>query len=273
MADLFSTDELTGLLIGSGVIILLGIGLYWLALRVGHRLVTKAAGRDEESEARAETLWMVSRRVVLLVIVITGILLLFQVWGFSLTPFLAMGTVLAAAVGFGAQDLVKDFIGGFFIVTEDQFHIGDTVTIAGTTGTVQDIQLRVTVLRDVEGNVHFVPNGQITVASNFTSQFAQPLIDVGISYESDVDHVLAVMKRVLDELADDPAFSSKIRADSEIMGVNKLDDSAVVIRGRMTTSAEDRWAVRREALRRIKKAFDAEGVTIAYPQVTIHRGE
>jgi small conductance mechanosensitive channel len=154
---------------------------------------------------------------------------------------------------------------------EDQFHVGDTITIAGVTGTVEDIQLRITVLRDHEGRAHFVPNGQITVTSNYTSHYAQPVIDISISYDSDVDHALVVLKEVLDSLASDPDWSSRIKGESEVFGVNKLDDSAVVVRGRLTTVAEERWSVRREALRRLKKRFDAEGITIPFPQLTIHK--
>jgi small conductance mechanosensitive channel len=179
--------------------------------------------------------------------------------------------VLAAAVGFGAQDLVKDFISGFFILMEDQFRVGDVVTIALVTGAVEDIQLRVTVLRDLEGNVHYVPNGQIVVTSNFTSQFAQPLIDVGISYDSDVDQAIAAMGDELARMASDPDWSWRIQGEGEVLGVHKLDDSAVILRGRITTAADERWNVRREALRRIKYRFDAEGITIPFPQLTIHQ--
>ncbi|MFV1960339.1 MAG: mechanosensitive ion channel family protein [Acidimicrobiia bacterium] len=260
-------------LIRTGVVLVVSVVAYWISLRAGYRLVQKVAGRGDEREARAETLWLVVRRVIQLAIVLTAILVVFAVWDFSIAPFLAVGTVLAAAVGFGAQDLVKDVIAGFFILMEDQFHVGDTITIADTTGTVEDIQLRVTVLRDVEGRVHFVPNGQITVMSNYTSYFAQPVIDIGISYDSDVDLALVVLKEVLDSLASDPEWSSRIKGEGEVFGVNKLDDSAVVVRGRITTVAEERWSVRREALRRIKKRFDAEGITIPFPQVTIHKAD
>ena len=213
------------------------------------------------------------RRLFLLTLLVTAILVIFSVWGISITPFLAMGTVVAAAVGFGAQDMVKDFIAGFFILVEDQFRVGDTVTIADVSGTVEDIQFRVTKLRDLEGNVHIVPNGQIKVASNHTSLYARPVIDVGISYDSDVDQALAVMKDELDALAADPEWSDRVRGEPEVLGVNSLDDSAVVLRARITTTAQERWPVRREALRRIKKRFDAEGITIPFPQVTIHKAD
>lgn len=260
-------------LIRTGIVIGVSVLVYWLLRRLGKRLVAKMAIRGEEEGARAETLWAVSRRLIAFAIAATAILVVFTVWGFSLTPLVAVGTVFAAAIGFGAQDLVKDMIAGFFILAEDQFHVGDTVTIAGTTGTVEDIQLRITVLRDIEGNVHFVPNGQITVTSNFTSQFAQPVIDVSIAYESDVDHAIEVLKDELDSLASDPDWSDHIRGESEVLGVNKLDESSVVLRARLTTAADLRWSVRREALRRIKKRFDAEGIRIPFPQLTIHRGD
>lgn len=260
-------------LIRSGAVLLGGLIGYWIFVRAGRRFVKRVSRKGPEHEERAKTLWLVVRRLVLVVIVIAAILSILAIWGFSLAPLLAAGTVVGAALGFGAQDLVKDMISGFFILAEDQFRVGDVVTIAGTTGTVEDIQLRVTVLRDLEGNEHFVPNGHIIVASNFTSKFAQPVIDVGISYDSDVDRALEVLAEVLAELADDPEWSQYINDRGEILGVNELGDSAVVLRARLTTKADDRWAVRREAFRRVKKAFDAEGITIPFPQVTVHRAD
>jgi small conductance mechanosensitive channel len=260
-------------LIRTGVVMLGALVVYLIGVRVGRHGVKRISQRGSESQERAETLWVMIRRLYMVIVLTTSILVIFSVWGISITPFLAVGTVVAAAIGFGAQDIVKDFLAGFFILAEDQFRIGDTVTIAGTTGTVEDIQFRITKLRDLEGNVHIVPNGQIGVASNFTNLFAQPVIDVGISYDSDVDLALSVLKDELDTLANDPDWADRIQGESEILGVNKLDDSAVVLRARLTTTAGDRWAVRREALRRIKNRFDGEGITIPFPQVTIHRAD
>lgn len=214
-----------------------------------------------------------ARRVLLVVTVFTTILLVLVIWGFSLTPFLAVGTVFAAAVGFGAQDLVRDVIAGFFILMEDQFHVGDSVGIAGTRGSVEDIQLRVTVLRDLEGNVHYVPNGQIIVTTNYTSVFAQPVIDVSVDYSTDVDMALEVMRDELNKLASDPEWTSRIKGECEILGLNKLEDSGVQLRARLTTVADERWSVRREAFRRLKNRFDAEGISIPFPQLTIHKSD
>ena len=260
-------------MIGSGVVVAVATVLYWLSTRIGRRFVNRIAARGEDSAARAETLWLVVRRVILVAIVVTAAWVIFDFWGLSLAPFIAVGTVIGVAIGFGAQNTVKDMLAGFFVLAEDQFRVGDTVAIASTTGTVQDIQFRVTVLRDLEGNVHFVPNGQIGVTTNFTSQYAQPVIDIGVSYDDDVDQALAVMKDELDKLASDPEWSDRIKGEAEILGVNELDDSAVILRGRLTTVAGERWSVRREAFRRLKIRFDAEGITIPYPHLTVYRGD
>jgi small-conductance mechanosensitive channel len=257
--------------IATAIVVAAGVFIYWLALMVGRRYVARMETKGYEDGARAMTLWTVLRRLTLLVLVATLVLFVFSIWGWSLAPLLGVGTVLAAALGFGAQDVVKDFLSGIFILAEDQFQIGDVVTIAGTSGLVEDIQLRITILRDLEGNAHYIPNGQITVASNFTSKFAQPVIDVGIAYETDVDRALDVLRDELEKLAGDPEYSALIIEPPEILGVNELGESSVVIRGRLKTDADSRWMIRREALRRVKKRFDAEGITIPFPQITINR--
>jgi moderate conductance mechanosensitive channel len=197
--------------------------------------------------------------------------MLFMTWGIAVTPFLAVGTVVAAALGFGAQNFVKDVIAGFFMLLENQFAVGDVVRVVDVTGTVQDLQLRVTVLRDFEGNIHFVPNGQITVTSNLTSKTSQPVIDMSIAYSADIDHALEVMGDELRAMAAESEWSDRMIEQPEVIGVQDLADSAVIIRARMLTTAEDRWTVKREALRRLKKRFDAEGIEIPFPQVTIHK--
>jgi len=253
--------------------VVLGVSavVYWAVIWLGRRYVTRMEDRGYEQGARAQTLWSVLRRVVLIVVLAMAILFALDSWEVSITPFLAVGTAVAAAVGFGAQNVVKDFLSGFFILLEDQFHVGDTVTIADTTGTVEDIQLRVTKLRDLEGNAHYVPNGQIVVTSNYTSQFAQPVIDVGVAYETDIDAALEIFADELTKFADDPEYVGRIIGRAELLGVNELGDSSVVLRGRLTTAADERWAIRREALRRVKNRFDAEGISIPFPQVTINR--
>ncbi|MGH8944010.1 MAG: mechanosensitive ion channel family protein, partial [Acidimicrobiia bacterium] len=180
----------------------------------------------------------------------------------NMAPFLAVSTAIAAALGFGAQNLVRDVIAGFFILAEDQYRIGDTVTIAATTGKVEDIQFRVTVLRDGEGNVHYVPNGQITVSSNLTSLYASPSIDVRVGYQADVDRAMEVMLDELASMSADPSWADMITKEPQMLGVQELVGSGVLIRARLTTVAEHRWSVQREALRRLKNRFAAEEIEI-----------
>lgn len=253
-------QETLGRWIETAFVVALGLVLYFILVKVGARFVDRIGLRGPEAASRSRTLWLMIRRVIQATLMIFVVLMVFSTWGFSLTPFLALGTVIGAAIGFGAQNVVKDVLAGFFILAEDQYQIGDTVSIGGATGTVEDIQFRVTVLRDLEGNVHYVPNGQITVASNFTRVFAQPVIDIGIAYDQEVDRAMEVMLDELTKLADDSDFGPMLRGPAEMFGVQDFGDSAVVIRGRLTTDAHQRSTVRGEALRRIKKRFDAEGI-------------
>lgn len=263
--------DLVQSLIGTGIAIAVAAILYWLSVRFGRRVLARVEQRGPETAERANTLWIMARRLILIAVIVTTALALLQIWGVGLAPFLAVGTAVAAAIGFGAQDLVKDLIAGFFILIEDQFRVGDVVNIAGATGTVQDIQLRVTVLRDLEGNVHFVPNGQIKVSTNYTSLFAQPVIDIGVAYDTDVDRALEIMQDELEGLIADPEWSEMIKGELEVFGVQELAESQITLRMRLTTTAKDRWMVRREALRRVKKRFEDEGITIPFPQLTIHQ--
>ena len=253
-------EETLGRWIETAFIVVLALVSYFVLVKVGARFVDRIGLRGPDAASRSRTLWLMIRRVIQATLVVFVILMGFTVWDLSLAPFLALGTVIGAAIGFGAQNVVKDVLAGFFILAEDQYQIGDTVSIGGATGTVEDIQFRVTVLRDLEGNVHYVPNGHITVASNFTRVFAQPVIDIGIAYDQDVDAAMEVMLDELTRLADDADLGPMLRGPAEMLGVQDFGDSAVVLRGRLTTDPHQRSTVRREALRRIKKRFDAEGI-------------
>ncbi len=265
--------ENQGKLIGSLVALAITYLAYFVVKRVSRGVLTRVAGRGPAGESRVATLERVAMRVVQVVIFLAFVVVLGGIWEINLGGVLALGAVFGAAIGFGAQDLVKDLIGGFFILAEDQFHIGDVVRIADTEGTVEDIQFRVTVLRDVEGNKHFVPNGQITVSSNFTAIFARPVLDVGIAYKADVDKALAVMKDELDDMANSEEFKGKITEAPQVLGVQDLADSAVILRAALTVLADDRWLVLREARRRIKVRFDKEGIEIPFPHMTVYQGE
>lgn len=251
--------ETSAALIATGVTVGVGILAYSWMMSAGRRYQTRVTETDPNRAARVQTLWTVLRRVVLVVVVVTVVMFVFTIWGWSMAPFIAIGTVIAAALGFGAQNVVRDFLQGVFILIEDQFHVGDTVTIANLTGRVEDIQLRITVLRDDEGRQHFVPNGQIVVTSNLTSRYAQPLIDVEIPIGTDVDRAIEVFRDEMERLAKDEVFGPRLTGEPEVLGVERLSDSTVLLRGQILTRADQRWTMRREALRRIRTRFDAEG--------------
>lgn len=237
--------------------------------RVTVRLMESEVLDDRERGQRLVTLTDVAGVVTSLIVWSVVILTIMGIWGIPLTPFVAVGATIGVAVGFGAQDVVRDVIAGFLILLENQYAIGDVVTIAGVDGTVEAIRLRTTVLRDISGNVHHVPNGQIKVASNLTSDFARYVADVPVSYDTDVDQAMAVILDEAMEMADDPKWAKKFVQEPAMLGVNELADSSVKIRLLLTVATEDRWAIKREFLRRIKIRLDAEGIEIPYTYMNV----
>jgi small conductance mechanosensitive channel len=214
-------------------------------------------------------LWVVLRTTMLVTLLVALALILLDAWGVSIGPFLAVGSVVGVAVGFGAQDFIKDVIAGFLIVAENQYGLGDVVKVADAVGKVEAIRLRTTVLRDLDGYVHHVPNGAIRVASNYTQDYGQAVIDVDIDYTADVDEAIAVLTDELTAFAQDPDWRDQIRAEPDVFGVDALGDWSVRLRAVVQVLPESRWGVRREFLRRIKKRFDAEGIEIPFPHLTV----
>ncbi len=238
-------------------------------IRIENELHGSSDPADRERGQRLVTISGVLRMVLSITLWVIVALTIMAIWGLPMAPFIAVGTTVGVAVGFGAQDLVRDVIAGFLILVEDQYALGDVVSIAGVTGSVESIQLRSTVLRDLEGNQHFVPNGQIKVASNLTSEFSRVVVDIPVSYDTDVDKAMDVVKDEAFSLAGDEEWSGRFISDPEMLGVNKLDSSAVNIRVLMTLTPDDRWLVKREFLRRIKNRLDTEGIEIPFDQVVM----
>lgn len=227
---------------------------------------------DREAAKRAETLGRVFRYMVAVVVsLIAGMLVLGEL-GVSVAPILGAAGVVGLAVGFGAQSLVKDYFTGFFLLLENQIRQGDVVQLGSHSGLVEEVTLRFVQLRDYDGNVHYVPNGHITTVINMSRGFSQAVMDIGVAYREDVDEVMAVMRRVGEEMRADEAFGPRILDALEIAGVDRWADSAVVIRCRFRTQPLEQWGVRREYLRRLKAAFDAEGIEIPYPHLTVYAG-
>jgi small conductance mechanosensitive channel len=250
----------------------------WILIGVLQRLIrefrVRLAARmdDPEARKRAETLGRVFRYIVAVVISLIAIMLVLAEVGISLAPILGAAGVVGVAVGFGAQSLVKDYFTGFFVLLENQIRQGDVVQVAGIGGFVEEITLRFVRLRDYDGNVHFIPNSLITTVTNMSRDFAQTVIDVSIAYREDIDEAVAVMRDVAGAMRADTAYGWKIMEDMEIAGVEKWADSAIVIRSRIKVRPLEQWSVRREYLWRLKKAFDARGIEIPYPHLTVYAG-
>jgi small conductance mechanosensitive channel len=229
----------------------------------------RRTGPDEI--ARVETLARVFRYAATIVIFIVAGTLVLDALGISVAPILATAGVAGVAIGFGAQSLIKDYFTGFFLLLEDQIRQGDVVEVAGKGGLVEEVTLRYVRLRDFDGHVHFVPNGEIKVVSNRTRGFAQAAIEVGVGYGVDIDQALGVMREVGAALRADAQWKSKLADDIEILGVERLDNSAVVLRCRLkVVPAIEQWNVKREFLKRLKKAYGERGIEIPFPQLTVH---
>jgi small-conductance mechanosensitive channel len=237
--------------------------------RVVLRLADSDAHEEREKAQRLKTLSGAAMVIVAVVVWSVVILTIMGVWGIPMAPFLAVGTTIGIAVGFGAQDVVRDIIAGFLILLEDQYSVGDVVTIAGVSGSVESIRLRTTVLRDLDGNVHHVPNGQIHVASNMTSAFARYVADISISYDSDIDVAMEVVTDTAIAMAEEPRWRDHVLKEPEMLGVEELGDSSVKIRLLLTVATEERWAVKREFLKRVKNALDAAGIEIPYAYLNV----
>jgi small conductance mechanosensitive channel len=185
-------------------------------------------------------------------------------------PLIAGAGVAGLAIGFGAQSLVKDVITGFFILLEDQIRVGDVVEAGGVSGLVESMNLRTTVLRDLQGRVHVIPNGEIKVVTNMTKEWSRAVVDVSVSYREDLEEVLRVVRGVCDELAADPDVAPVVLDRPEVLGVDSLGDSSVAIRVMIKTRPLEQWRVAREFRRRVKNTFAARGIEIPYPQRTVH---
>jgi moderate conductance mechanosensitive channel len=250
----------------------------WVLIGVLQRTIRSMRQRiasrldDREAAKRAETLGRVFRYLVAVVVsLIAGMLVLGEL-GVSVAPILGAAGVVGLAVGFGAQSLVKDYFTGFFLLLENQIRQGDVVKLGDHAGLVEEVTLRYVQLRDYDGNVHYVPNGHITTVVNMSRGFSQAVMDIGVAYREDVDEVMAVMRRVGEQMRADEVFGPRILDALEIAGVDQWADSAVVIRCRFRTQPLEQWGVRREYLRRLKAAFDAEGIEIPYPHLTVYAG-
>jgi small conductance mechanosensitive channel len=222
---------------------------------------------------RAHTLGNILRHAFLIIITFVAVLMILGELGIQLGPLLATAGIGALAIGFGAQSLVKDVISGFFIILENQYRIGDVIEVAGVSGLVESVSLRKTVLRDLKGKVHTIPNGEIKVVSNLSKEWSRAVLDLGISYRDDIDQVFDLLNRIGKEMESEEPYKSAILESLQILGVEKFDESQMVIRMMVKTVPLKQWDVGRELRRRIKIRFDEKGIQLPYPHRVLLWGE
>ncbi len=230
-------------------------------------------GADEEAKKRAKTLASVIQNfLVILALVIAAITIIGHL-GIEIAPLLATAGIAGVAIGFAGQSLIKDIINGFFLLMWDQIRVGDYVQISDKRGLVEMINLKMTVLRDFNGNVHYIPNGSIDVVTNMTKDFSRYLFEIGVAYREDVDEVMKIIREIDEELRKDPDFKEDILEPIEIFGLDKFADSALIIKARTMTKPLKQWRIGREFNRRLKKKFDEEDIEIPFPHRTLYIGQ
>lgn len=261
----------------------LRVGIILLVALTASRLVSALIGRAVaemsqgvaaspaalERHKRADTIGRTLTRFLSAIVWSAALLMMLRAIDVDITPILTGAGILGLAVGFGAQTLVKDIISGFFVILEDQVRVGDVAVVNGTSGTVEQINLRTLVLRDIEGTVHVFPNGSITTLANRSKDFAFAVIDIGIDYDDDIDAAIASVQTTAAAMRSEPSFSPHMLEPLEVMGVDSLGASSVGLRFRVKTAPLSQWVVARELRRRIKKAFDADGIRIPVQQVAV----
>ena len=258
------------ILVGALVVVRLAV---FITRRVEQAFQDNDPSTMNEREKQAATLGKVIRNISRILVWSVAVMMVLKELGIDIGPILAGIGIIGLAVGFGAQSLVKDFLAGMFILIENQYNVGDVIEAAGAKGQVEKITLRATTLRDLQGNVHIIPNGTIAVVTNRTRQWSRFVLDIGVAYKENVDEVMRVLKEIGDELAADAEFASMITAPLEVLGVQDFADSAVIIRVMFTTQPVKQWTVGREFRRRVKNTFDAKGIEIPFPHTTIYLGD
>lgn len=260
-----------------GLVIILALVAVVLVGQLGPRIIASTISKrpgesSEEVAKRSDTLARVFVNVAQIFILLVAVFTILSELRIDIAPILAGAGVVGIAIGFGAQSLIKDVLAGIFVILENEYRVGDVVRIADVTGLVEDINLRRTVLRDMDGIVHYVPNGEIRVASNFTKEWSRVNLDISVSYKEDLDRVMEVINRVCEELSKDPKWAPVIINAPKAVRVNKLGDSGIDIKIVGEVKPMRQWEVMGELRKRIKKTFDIEGIEIPWPHTKVYFG-
>lgn len=235
------------------------------------KMMLKAGGGTEyELEKQADTVIGVTRKAAVTLIWTVAFFMALREMDFDIRPLLAGAGVVGLAVGFGAQTLIKDVLAGLFLLIENQMRVNDVVVINGQGGLVEEINLRTTILRSEDGAVHIFPNGSITKLSNLTRDYSYYVFALSVDYKDDTDRVAAVLQEIAAQMTTEEPYSRAILAPLEVMGVDQLSESGVVVKARIKTAPMQQWRVGREMNRRIKQRFAEAGMDPPYPTRTIY---
>ena len=258
---------------GSRIAAILAVSflLVFIARRLisGLEKFTATHAHDMEARKRAATVSNVLRKLATILITAIALLAIFNTLGISILPFLATAGVAGIAIAFGAQSLVKDFFRGFFLLAENQIRQGDIVEVAGKSGLVEDLTLRYVQLRDYEGNVHYVPNGEIGVVTSSSRAFGYAVVDVAIALDQDIAPVIELMRETGAQLRANSVFGEKILEDLDIAGIETWNDRGITLRARFKVRAHEQANVKREYLMRLKHAFDEADVRQPRSTITL----
>jgi len=234
-------------------------------------VVAEDGDSEDAEKKREDTLIRIFNGALRILIIILAIMMILQEAGLEIGPLLAGAGIAGLAFGFGGQYLIRDIITGLFVILENQYRIGDVVNIDGTGGSVVDINLRKTTLRDLNGTVHHIPHGTVTKVSNLSKDWARVNLDMGVAYGTNLDKLIEVIDRTGIELSEDPEFKESIITPPRFLRVNDFADSAIVVKILGDTKPLKQWEVTGEFRKRLKKAFDSEGIEIPFPQRVIHQ--
>jgi small conductance mechanosensitive channel len=278
-ASWFFTSPFGSQLLSRVVLIALAVGVTIVVIGISRTLadlltrpILTAQGESLERGRKRRTLVPLADAILKVSVIFLAMLVVLEQLGVSTGPIIAGVGILGLAVGFGSQSLIKDVINGLFILFEDSLSVGDIVMLRGNGGQVERVTLRSVTIRDLGGNVHVIPNGSIDMVTNMTKEFSRYILDVGVAYRENVDTVIAILKEIDEGMRSDPAYSPDMLEPIEILGLDRFDDSAVVIRARLKTKPMRQWRTGREFNRRMKKVFDERGIEIPFPHRTLYWG-
>jgi small-conductance mechanosensitive channel len=260
------------------VIIAIAVGVYFICRPIIRSIIKRMvahrmAGEEEtEIQQRIDTLSSVLVKIVGIVILVIAVITILPEFGVNITSLIAAIGIGGLAIAFAAQNLIRDFIAGFFILLEDQYGIGDVVSIAGIAGVVEDITLRRTVLRDLDANVHSVPNGKVELSTNMTKKYSRVNLNISVGYGENLKHVIDIINKVCQKMAKDPQWKDDFITTPSVLRVDKLGDSGIDIKILGDTKPSKQWAIMGELRLRLKDTFDSEGIEIPWPHTKIYFG-